>query len=76
MPVYEYCCSGCDLKFELLRPMSQMDQDAPCPKCKNGAHKVLSVFAAFSKSSGGDSVPVAGGGGCDGCTASTCSSCH
>jgi len=76
MPVYEYCCSKCDVKFELLRPMSQVGQDAPCPKCQNGAHKVLSSFAAFSKSAGGDSAPVAGGGGCDGCSASTCSSCH
>ncbi|MBE0479897.1 MAG: zinc ribbon domain-containing protein [Dehalococcoidia bacterium] len=76
MPIYEYRCSECSLKFELLRPMSRADEAASCPRCKNGAKKILSMFAAFSKSSGGDSAPVAGGSGCGSCTASSCAGCY
>ncbi|MDY6893317.1 MAG: zinc ribbon domain-containing protein [Chloroflexota bacterium] len=76
MPVYEYQCSKCDLRFELLRPMSQVNEGASCPRCNNGANKVLSSFAAFSKSSSGDSAPVGGGSSCGTCSASNCSSCH
>jgi len=76
MPIYEYCCSECGLKFELLRPMSRVDEDALCPRCNNGAKRVLSTFAAFAKDSGGESAPVGGGSGCATCSASSCDSCH
>ncbi|HEY49964.1 MAG TPA: zinc ribbon domain-containing protein [Dehalococcoidia bacterium] len=76
MPIYEYVCSECGLKFELLRSMNQADQGAPCPRCKNGARRVLSSFAAFSRGSGGESAPVGGGSACSTCTATDCSSCH
>ncbi len=61
MPIYEYCCPKCGLKFELLRPMSKANEDAACPTCKNGAKRAVSSFAAFTKSSSGSSAPVAGG---------------
>ncbi len=76
MPVYEYCCPECGLKFELLRPMSQVNEDASCPRCNNGAKRVLSSFAAFSRGAGGESAPVGGGSECSTCSASTCASCH
>ncbi|MGB2855797.1 MAG: zinc ribbon domain-containing protein [Dehalococcoidia bacterium] len=76
MPVYEYSCTECGLKFELLRPMSQVNLDATCPRCSNGARRVLSTFAAFSKSSSGDSAPVGGGSSCSTCSATDCSSCY
>ena len=76
MPIYEYCCSKCGLKFELLRPMSQVKEEAACPSCNNGARKVISLFAAFSKSSGGTPAPIGGSSGCSTCSSTSCSTCH
>ncbi|MBI4201050.1 MAG: zinc ribbon domain-containing protein [Chloroflexi bacterium] len=61
MPIYEYVCPNCESKFEALRPMSD-GREARCPDCGTESPRVLSVFAAFSKSSEGQAVPVAGGG--------------
>ena len=33
MPVYEYVCTTCRTRFEKLRPMSNMDDEVPCPDC-------------------------------------------
>ena len=76
MPIYEYCCPDCGFKFKLLRPMSRADEDAPCPRCNNGARRVLSSFAAFAKGSDGEAAPVGGGSACSSCSAGTCSSCN
>ncbi len=75
MPLYEYCCSGCGHKFELLRSMTQSNSDASCPKCDKKAEKVLSRFASFSKGSDGVSAPIAGRSSCSGCSSSSCSTC-
>ena len=34
MPSYEYRCTKCKTKFELLRRIAARDDAAPCPKCK------------------------------------------
>ena len=47
MPVYEYVCTTCRNRFEKLRPMDKMDDEAPCPDCGNETSRALSVFAAF-----------------------------
>ena len=33
MPLYEYVCTDCESKFELLRPFSRADEVAECPHC-------------------------------------------
>ncbi len=77
MPIYEYHCPECDLKFELLRSISKADEDASCLRCRNVARRVLSRFSSYSKGSNGESTPISGtASSCTGCTASTCSSCH
>ena len=77
MPIYEYCCSKCNNKFELLRTLSQSDEDTSCPQCQNVARRIFSRFASFSKDNNGASVPVAGtGSSCSGCSANSCSNCH
>jgi len=77
MPIYEYLCTDCACKFELLRSLKSADQSAPCPKCKHNAKRVFSRFSSFSKDNSGDSVPIAGtGSSCSGCTASSCGSCN
>jgi putative FmdB family regulatory protein len=51
MPIYEYVCPGCKTEFELMRPMSQADNPAFCPKCKSQSERLLSVFASTADSS-------------------------
>ncbi len=72
MPIYEYYCPTCDLKFDQMRPMSQSDAPAPCPHCASESGRCASVFAAR----GSDGKAVTGsGGGCAGCSAGSCASC-
>lgn len=75
MPLYEYSCSKCSLKFELLRSISQCDEKAPCPRCHNSAERMLSTFASFSKSSSGITTSL-GGSPCSSCDTSACDSCN
>ncbi len=72
MPIYEYTCTTCEHRFERLRPMDRMDDDAPCPECEGEAERSLSVFVSFSSFDGGVISPVAGGGGCGGCGPGGC----
>ncbi len=76
MPIYEYVCSDCGSKFELLRSLSQANEGAPCPRCHNSAERILSIFASFSKEEGGLSTPIPGtGSSCAACGATSCNSC-
>ncbi len=72
MPIYEYTCTACDHDFDKLRPMSKMDEAAPCPVCEAESERQLSVFAAFSSSANGQTSAVAGTGGCGGCGPGGC----
>ena len=45
MPVYEYVCTQCNTEFELIRPFSEADKPAQCPKCNGCAQKLMSGFA-------------------------------
>ncbi len=74
MPIYEYVCPGCDLKFELLRPLSQAGEAASCPRCQQSAGRVLSTFASFSTDESGLTSPV-GGNSCASCGATSCDTC-
>ncbi len=48
MPVFEYVCSECKAKFELMRQRSERNQGASCPKCGKDAERVISVFSHHS----------------------------
>ena len=73
MPIYEYTCTACDHQFERLRPISRMNDDAPCPVCDGESDRQLSVFAAFTSSEGSQMSAVpGGGGGCGGCGPGGC----
>jgi len=76
MPLYEYYCESCERRFELLRPISRMDDPAVCPQGHEGANRVLSTFAAFTQGDGGASEALAGTSACAGCSAGTCASCN
>ena len=66
MPLYEYTCTTCDHQFEKLRPITRMDDPAPCPECESQSERQLSVFMSFSTGTNGESSAIAGGGGCCG----------
>jgi putative FmdB family regulatory protein len=42
VPLYEYHCHNCNLKFEARRPIAER-QTATCPQCGLLANKVMSV---------------------------------
>ena len=76
MPIYEYVCSDCGLKFEQLCPLSKANEGASCPRCDNTAERILSTFASFSRDESGLTSPIAGtGSSCASCGAASCDSC-
>jgi len=56
MAVYEYLCSKCGKTFELMRPMSESEKPAKCPKCGSRAQKLISSFGSKT----GASIQAAG----------------
>ncbi|MBV9229281.1 MAG: zinc ribbon domain-containing protein [Chloroflexi bacterium] len=69
MPLYEYYCSDCKSKFELLVSHQHAD-DIVCMKCHS--EKVRRLLSTFALPRGGgedsydDVVPSMGGCGCGG----------
>ncbi len=79
MPIYEYICSSCESKFELLRPLSDAGQSASCPHCHTEARRVFSTFIAFHSFADVEEghEPIAGTmNPCSGCSATSCDTCH
>jgi len=79
MPLYEYYCPPCGIRFELLRPAAQMDAAAVCPSGHTTSNRVLSLFAPVARSSQGGTATLTAtdlqtstgacgcGGGCSCC---------
>ncbi len=78
MPIYEYLCADCGAKFDKMRPMSQASAPLDCVQCGSSATtRALSLFAAVSKSSSGESKAVSGTGhGCASCGGTHCATCN
>lgn len=48
MPMYEYQCSDCESRFELLRPAREASLEQPCPSCDADSKRVMSKqWSAF-----------------------------
>jgi putative FmdB family regulatory protein len=79
MPLYEYYCRPCSSQFELLRPLSQMDEPATCPSGHTTNNRVLSLFAPMQRYGGADTAPTATAtlprAGADACCGGSCSCC-
>lgn len=56
MAVYEYLCPKCRNAFDLVRPMSEAEKPAKCPKCGSEAQRLISGFGAKN----GDSTQPGG----------------
>lgn len=46
MPLYEYHCPVCDVKFEKIRSWSQADDPITCPNGHEGAKRLRGTFMA------------------------------
>jgi putative FmdB family regulatory protein len=63
--LYEFACEACDSRFERLLSFQAASNEVTCPRCGAGrARRLLSLFAAVSKGAVGDTIPLAGAGGC------------
>ena len=51
MPIYQYHCPRCNLKFELKQSFSDESMVA-CPKCQNGAKRLFSPVPVIFKGPG------------------------
>jgi len=51
MPIYEYKCKACDLKFEVKRGFSE-SSGAKCPKCQCQAQRIFSPVPIVFKGPG------------------------
>ncbi len=76
MPIYEYSCPHCNAKFELFRPLTQLNKAAFCPLCHASAKRIFSSFASPSKDADGVSAPTGGSSPCNTCSAISCASCQ
>lgn len=76
MPIYEYFCPRCNFKFELLRPLSRVDEVASCPHCHNKARRVFSSFASLAEDSEETPTPNDGSSSCGTCSATNCATCR
>ncbi|KPK77072.1 MAG: hypothetical protein AMJ89_03070 [candidate division Zixibacteria bacterium SM23_73] len=73
MPIYEYLCEECNLKFEILQRNTSGEKVA-CPKC--GTEKVKRLFSTFGFSCGGKFVSSSSeGSACSTCSLKNCDSC-
>ncbi|HEY92794.1 MAG TPA: zinc ribbon domain-containing protein [Dehalococcoidia bacterium] len=60
MPIYEYVCPKCNLKFELRCSFSESSEEAPCPNCQSSAKRVFSAFGISSVSEYGQHLARGG----------------
>ena len=44
MPIYEYRCDNCNLRFEKLRDINYASEPNTCPNCNQQSHRVASIF--------------------------------
>ncbi|MBF0506567.1 MAG: zinc ribbon domain-containing protein [Nitrospirae bacterium] len=62
MPIYEYCCRGCDELFAVFQGINVDEKVMKCPKCGSGdVHKKISSFSVCSVGGGGVSSPGSAG---------------
>jgi len=71
VPLYEFSCKSCHSNFERLMSFSSAEGGVACPRCgAPEARRLISTFAALSKSAAGEVNAFAGGGG--GCCGGGC----
>lgn len=67
MPLYEYRCPKCGERFELLRSLSERDDETECPRCREKGKmfrlpaSVQAMFGGGGSSAGCSSGSFGGG---------------
>ncbi|MBN1593633.1 MAG: zinc ribbon domain-containing protein [Candidatus Coatesbacteria bacterium] len=52
MPIYEYECQECKVRFEVLQGINEGNEGVSCPKCDAKAPKrLMSMFGSSGSSS-------------------------
>lgn len=73
MPLYEYACTACGARFELLQRVGESAAAVRCPECDAGAvERQLSTFAAGTGGRSADAGADAFGCGRPQCAGGTC----
>jgi putative FmdB family regulatory protein len=74
MPVYEYVCNNCGLKFEMIRPMRDADAPIKCESCfSKETKRALSICFSHSE---GNQASSSSSHSCTNCNGGSCSNCH
>ena len=62
MPLYEYRCSACDHRFEILQRLGETADGLECPQC--GVKRLEKMFSTFAASAtqGSMAAPAPGAG--------------
>jgi putative FmdB family regulatory protein len=72
MPLYEYICLDCIMRFDALRPMKDADTPIQCVKCSSEhTSRQLSVFFAHSEGR----LVAQSAPSCAGCAGGSCAGC-
>lgn len=72
MPLYEYVCLDCKIRFDVLRPIKDADAPISCESCQSEhTSRAISVFFAHSD---GRTVTQSAPG-CSACSSRACSTC-
>lgn len=72
MPIYEYYCSDCRGKFEMLRPMGEADKPIECSNCSSPlTSRTITLFFAQS----GGKLVAGGSQVCSSCSSHACAAC-
>jgi len=58
MPLFEYKCQKCGLRFEELRNNNEDTDQMPCIGCGGQANKLISTFSSVVSGSSNESVDV------------------
>tara|TARA_B100000686_G_scaffold155860_1_gene163686 strand:+ start:167 stop:397 length:231 start_codon:yes stop_codon:yes gene_type:complete len=70
MPIYEYECSECTLRFDKRKNFKDVALAVSCPKCGGLGDRRLSVFASVSMATSRENITSTAGdtrtGGCCG----------
>jgi len=71
MPIYEFRCKRCDVRFEERRTMQGADAPATCPNGHDEVSRLLPVFATTGLATQGGSPCASGSACCGGACASS-----
>jgi putative FmdB family regulatory protein len=74
MPIYEYKCNDCGIRFEVIRSIKDADDPISCKTCLS-EHTIRAV-SLFYAQSGSRIITGKSDSSCSGCSHGSCSTCN